>query len=190
MGIRAGKVWKTGNGGGATPSIFLEPDADDVPVGGDICVSVSGKPGFMDTTADAAAAAARTIMAICVDGRSEIAILNSQMYRAATGTVPGRVHVGQNRARVPNTTAGTKPFVPIRSGDSWVMDKVTGTTIAVGSSYGITRVAAGNYELGVDGTGHDDAVVKVTGIYEPDYLANGSSFTKYWVQAVLPGGYI
>lgn len=170
-------------------SVFLEPDGSSVPVGGDICVATSGKPAYMITTLDAASAATRTIMAIALQGRYiGEDILNNAGYRAATGTQRGRIHIGQNRARVPNTTAATRPFMPMLPGFKWVMDKVTGTTIAVGTSYGVTRVAAGNYELGVDGTGHDDAVVKVVGIYEPDYLANGSSFTKYWVQAVLPGG--
>jgi len=175
--------------GGMPASIWLVPGTND-PQGGDLCEYSSNKPIYKLTdgasTPGSPSAEDLAIRFICVDGvDSDIIGLNAPGMTARTGRKPGILGIGFQGSRVPSATSKTRPFVPVTPGFCWVMT-ATGGTPAIGTSYGIKRVAAGDYQINVANAA---AVVTVLGVDEEDYLANGSSADRYWVRAASPGGY-
>lgn len=187
--VRCGTIWKLDKSS-MPPSVFLTVDGTNTPVGGDLCDNQGTAKRAPQYKASSAAgpdsAALRTIGWICLEGAYEVDALNNDGQTARTGSKPAILQIGSNRARNADLTGKRKSFMPVLQGFEWVMTCSAAPT--VGAQYGITRVGAGDYTVNVSNT--TDAVVEVTGIYEPDWLANGSSARKYWVKAVLPGGYM
>lgn len=187
--VRCGKIWKQDKSS-MPPTVFLTVDGTYTPVGGDLCNnqgSAKRAPQYMaDSALGPDSAAIRTIGWICVEGAAEVDALNNEGLSARTGSKPAVLQIGSNRARNADLTGKRKAFMPVLAGFEWVMTCSAAPT--VGTQYGIDRVGAGDYRVLVSDT--TDAVVEVTGVYEPDWLANGTNARNYWVKAVLPGGYM
>lgn len=179
------QIWRR-VGGGTVPTVKLKPDSSNTPTGGDICIKVAGLLQYSPTSTGTVA---ERIDAICVEGISELDIMNKPGYTAASSSAPGIAAFGGRGSRELDTTGKRKMFVPVTSDLQWVMTVKAGATVAVGSQYGYTRVAAGDYTVG--GTATAALSLEVMGLYSPDVDAALTLATtpiaRVWVRAVNPG---
>lgn len=147
----------------------------------------------MATSADGDSGEQLKLRYLCLGGSyAELDVMDKPGYVAGTSG-PGTANFGGYGSResvADRAIAGKRlHFLPITDEFRWVVDRDDADAIEIGQRGGLTRVAAGNYQLNVDTTAE---LVEVVGFYSPD-VDDGTTLTptpRVWVKAVTPGGYL
>ena len=160
---KAGFMWKMLSGDGGVQTHLLIPAAAANPVGGDLCGITTAPPA-----PNYAATGVAALVWLCAEGITEFDALNIPGQHANVGTDWDYAQFGGSSARDADSTTGKrKMFIPLQPDFCFAMEVAdSASTPVIGSSYNITRVAAGYYEL--DATSSATPAVKIIGIYKPD----------------------